>query len=471
MNILELLNREELNELEHFLQSPSKKNSVNQEDIYRLFRYTQTNKELLKEIVYKYLYPNENYKKSKIDKLMSALLKRVQNYIGIHFGIEKNDSIQEMITLVDFFNKRLDNEKERSYLEKAKRTLNKSIKKDKSHYYQSFQINEQIIRRDYLLQDKHIGVSDYDSILQPLDIYYLLHKLEYACFFLSMDRFRKPVEVNSIIELLDAIKPIYASKGILEIPLINLNYHAYELLKNLNEADYWAFKKMFYKYEESIPKESIRIFISIIRNFIAWQYNHGQDHLVHEFFEINKDHLKQGYLNIGKGILPTTFINIVTVGLNVKAYEWVFQFLNDYRYKIVGAKNAKNVYLYNLAAYYFACKEYEEALNLLKANYEDLFYKISAKRLELKIYYETKSPILESRMDAFKIYIYRIPKAIILDHQRSKDNNFINALRRLHNPETAFSDDRLDRLARKIKSTKLLSEKKWLIEKITELKK
>ncbi len=471
LDVIELFTTKELDELEYFLQSPAKKNAKHQFAISKLLKYIRSEQDLQKDAVFEHLFPSEKFTKSKLDKLMSALLKQIQTFINVSFGIESNSSLQEMITMVDFFHKRQAKDKELSYLERAKKAVSKSVEKDKNFFYESFLINEQVIRRDYLLQDKQIGGFDFHSISHPLDIYYLLNKLEYACFFLSMDRFRKPVNIKGIIEFLDAIKPIYVSSGVLKMPLIKLYYQAFDLLKNLDEADYWTLKKMIAAHEASIPKNSIRIFISIIRNYIARQYNHGEKHLANEFFEINKTHLNQGYLTIGKGILPTTFINMVTIGLNVKAFDWVFQFLNDYRYKIVGAKNAKNVYQYNLAAYHFACQQYEEALKLLKDNYEDLFYKISAKRLELKIYYEIKSPILESRMDAFKIYIYRLPKSFILEHQRSNENNFINFLRRLHNPKTAISEKRIDRLVQKMISTKLLTEKKWLLEKANELKK
>lgn len=478
LDTLALFSLEELHLINHFLQSPRLTHMKNQKEHIELFQYLlayrkgRVGDDLSKATVYAYLFPTESFIKGKLDKLMSGLLKEIHQFISFYYREGSDDNLQNAITLLSFFRQRDQGNKEQIYLNKAKKAYDRIVQKDKHIYFRGFQINDELIRRNYLLQGKAVDSFDYDSVLQPLDAYYLLNKLEYACFFLSMDRFRKPIPIDGMLRFLDAIKPLYESRGLLDIPLVDLYYQTYEMLKNVghDEKEYWKLKELIYKYELEIPREALQVLISIIRNFVIWHANHGAEHLVPELFEMNKEHLEKGYLNFEKGLLPSTYKNIVRIGLSVKEYDWVYHFLENYRAKIEGTSSPEDVYHYNLAIYFFERAEYDKSLELLADQYEDLFYKIDAKRLELKVYFETQSTILESKMDAFKVYIFRLPEKVILEHKRTCNNNFINFLRQLYNPKTNFSPKRIEKLKAKISKTKLLSEKAWLLEKLNSFK-
>jgi len=72
-------------------------------------------------------------------------------------------------------------------------------------------------------------------------------------------------------------------------------------------------------------------------------------------------------------------------------------------------------------------------------------------------------------MDAFKLYIYRLSSKSILPHKRKSYNNFINFFRQLRNPKTFSNLNRIEKLKAKIQSTKYLSDKEWLLQKLDEL--
>jgi len=212
----------------------------------------------------------------------------------------------------------------------------------------------------------------------------------------------------------------------------------------------------------------LKILYGLLRNIIIKQHNLGAKHLLPEIFNLHRTHLEEGYLSFDQGILPSIFKNIVTMGLRVKAFDWVFQFLTNYKDKLEGAENSNDVYDYNMASYYFAIQEYDQALALLADQYEDIYYKIAARRMELKIYYETQSDLLDPKIDSFKVYVFRLSKKQILDHKRSSNNHFINFLRQLRNPRTIHDVRKLEKLEQKMLDTALLTEKDWLIDKVQE---
>ena len=473
---LEFFSREELHLLDKFLQSPYFFTEKERKEIYPLFQYILryegdwTHPRLQKDKINAHLFPKQEIIKGKLEKLMSALLKQIHYFISVHFREKKGDSIRHMITMVNFFRQRNAHKFEIFYLEKAKKEQTRSQLQDRDYFYTGFLIGHEEIQR-YLILDQRFDSVDFNKVLQPLDVYYLLNKLDYACFLLSLDYFRQPVDITEIVNFLDEVKPIYTRRNLLKIPLVAVYYQAFDMLKQKgkDETSYWKLKTLIEQNEQLIPPEPLKVLKGLMRGFIILRYNHGATHLLEELFSLHKTHLELGYLNFENGILPSTFKNIITMGLRMKAYDWVFQFLQDYKDKIDVSSNREEVYHYNLACYYFELKKYDKAQELLADQYQDLFYKMAAKRLLLKIYFETRSEVLDAKIDAFKIYVFRLPEKALLERKRASNNNFIDILRQLRNPKTAFNLKRIDKLATKIRNSKFLTEKNWLLEKVEEL--
>lgn len=477
LETLDLFSRDELVSLDNFLRSPYFHSDKMPKELHSFFQYIMSyeanldHPNLEKENVFKYLYPKEKFIKGKIDKLMSALLKQIHEFIVIHFDKKSKSSIQKNINLISFFRERNSNKFANHYFEKTSKSYEKEILQGKDYFFDGYLINQESVQI-HLVQSKDFKSLDLVKAHRPLDIYYMLSKLEYACFLLSIDRFRQPIEIGPIIKFIDDLKPICIDHGFLKNPLLNIYFHTYELLKRIDETDtsYKELKDLINKNEKLIPFESKKALSGLIRNLMLRRLNLGDKNLVEEIFILYKSHLEKGYLEHEKGILPSTFKNIVSMGLRSKNYDYVFNFLEKYKTKIKGTQFPEDVYYFNLAYFYFEQKKYDQALELLVDQYDDLFYKISAKRMELKIYYETKSSILPSKIDAFKIYIFRLSKRVIRDHLRSNNNHYVNFLRQLNNPQTALDPKRKERLKKKIKENKLVVEKAWLLEKLDELK-
>lgn len=473
LKAIRTLTKKELKSLSLYLQSPYFCKTPQQEELLELFQLIQKYKgkkdqtSLAKVVVYSKLYPGETVVNGKLEKLMSLLLQQVNQFISLHFSEWYGDKELELLTTASFYRERQAFGFYQKNLEKGKSNLEKANDNIAWNLHKKFLLEKECYENQALWNKSTEKYEFYDQLFS-LDAYYLLNKLEYTCFFLSANKFRTPLEIEDLVDFLELVKPLYQKKGLLELPIIDIYYRTYELLKEVqtDEVAYWELKEIILTHEATIPFAYLKTLAVYQRNFIIFQYNRGGKHLLDEFFNLYKAHLEKGYLNERTGIIPSTFKNIVTIGLRSKAFDWVYQFLNDYQHKITGTDAPKEVYQFNLAIYHFYKKEFDEALTLLADQYDYLFYKISAKRLELMIYYEMDSELLDSKMDAFKVYIFRLPKKSILPHKRESDNNFINFLRQLRNPRTQHDQQRISRLMANVASCVHLSEKEWLLEKL-----
>jgi len=425
---------------------------------------------LEKRSVYQQLFPGEPIVKGRLEKLMSELLKVIHRYITFCISGEAFSRFDERLVLARFFRKRKAYD---LYAIEINRLLRQPVEEsilDKEDFLLQARVGEELYQFE-LLNPQKKGSDGLSRNSNNLDVFYLLSKLENICCMLSNDKFRQPLEIDKHIEFLQDAKPLYQKHGLLDLPLVGIYYKLFEMLMEEEqfESAYEELKKMIEEKGKDIPFDTLKMLSGLSRNFIIYRYNGGDKHLEAEVFELYKSQLQQGFLYWQTGLLPATFKNIVTMGLRRREYDWTYWFLNEYKDKIEGTAYALDVYHYNLATYFFRKKEYDNAMELLSDQYEDLFYKLSAKRLELKVYYETDSEILDSKMDAFKLYVFRLSDKKLLARKIKSNNNFINFLRQIRNSKTMNHPLRIEKLKNKIQGCRYLSEKQWLLEKLDAL--
>lgn len=472
IKLIKTFTKNELKALGDFLQSPYFHTNKQLKEYYTLFsiilkhQYKSNPVQLNKDSVYSVLFPNETFVKGKLEKRMTALLHQIHRFIGLHFSDWYDDSTFELLNVAHFYRQRKQFGAYERLIKKGKIQLKSLHQSAPSELYKQFLLDKETYQNQALWHKSDNKFQLFDQ-LQALDAFYLLHKLEYACFYLSL-QFRRPLETEEMVAFLETIRPLYQKKGLLEIPLINIYYCAFDLLKKSQPGleAYYRFKALFVEYETVIPDDYLKSLANFLRGFIIMRCNAGEKQLWEELFDLYKKHLPKGYLSEETGILPSTFKNAVTIALRSKAYDWVWEFLHAYKNQIIGTSNPEQIFNFNLALYYFHQNAFDEALTLLDDQYEDLYYKMAAKRMELKIYFETDSELLDSKMDAFKIFIFRLPKNNIQSNKQESDNNFINFLRQLRNPKTKFDRQRIEKLKSSITSCLYLSEREWLLKKL-----
>jgi hypothetical protein len=144
------------------------------------------------------------------------------------------------------------------------------------------------------------------------------------------------------------------------------------------------------------------------------------------------------------------------------------EFIESHRNRVVGQNESNDFYGLNKACYLFEAKRYDEALDLVPASFTYMDIHLMARRLELKIYYETQSDLLPYKIDAFKMFVSRAGQKVMSPYLKEYNTNFINLLYQL-SQSIPGDKKRASRLLERAQEKGKITESRWLIEKINEL--
>ena len=148
--------------------------------------------------------------------------------------------------------------------------------------------------------------------------------------------------------------------------------------------------------------------------------------------------------------------------------DWALQFIEDNKFKIAGYEQSLEPYKYNMANYLFYSRHYDRCLEYLQeGHYEDLHYKVWARILELKVYYETIPEVVSSKLNAAKMFFHR--DELLPDEKRILFNAFVDVLKQMVASNTLGNEKRVQSILQKVKEAPFIAERYWLIEKLEEM--
>ncbi len=473
LDILRVLDSSEMRALDKFLRSPYFNDGRNAERLYGLFQYIYPliskpdSPKLAKAVVYPHLFGKEAVVKGKLEKLMSELLRLVRQFLVQEEWPKKDLSVEQYLVLTKFFQERRLDRFFHQTIEKLRRELRKAAP-DKDVYLQQFQTERAF--SDY--NSLRIG-REYDLDISPaaghLNRFFVLTHLEYYVAQLTRQRFSKGKSSTALFipEIIQTI----AQGHFDDCPLIMLHYHLYYMLQRDDETrqHYQAFQLLLTEVKDQISREKLIQMHTHSRNYCIILLSEGQQSYLEELFRLYREHLHEGTLYYDGKLRPGTIKNIVQTGLQLGAHEWAIDFLRQHRNRIAATMAPEEVYQFNLAVCYFYQKALDKALDCLAPAYEDIYYGMAARRLEIKIFYEQQSVLLDAKMDAFKALIYRQSQKRLSNKQKAWNNHFIDLLRQIIHPKTLHNPKRILKLKDKINSFTYIFEKKWLLEKLAEL--
>jgi len=469
---------DELEDFKLFVRSPYFNNEGNTTHIIALSDYITTclfqeeKEAVTKEQAFAVIFPNHQYSEGKLNKLMSALMKVVRKFMIYKYSkIEEDESLQ-LLALSKFYK---DKYLDKRFLDTAKLFENRKKKKnrlDKDDYLIDF-IFQQEVTDFYSRRNTRKGDLNLTATFESLDRHYVAIELFLGCMLLTQ---KSDLELKIKRELLkfEDIEQIFSKAAHLKTPYAIVYRQATEMMKTIRldrEDTYHELKKLLKTHEEELPLEDLKALNTLLRNYCIIRQNLGFENFLKEAFTLYQEHLEKGYLYYyGNKLVSRTVYTMVEFGLKLREYNWAGKFLKKYKDQIIMTDDPGKFYKLNWAKYSFCIGNFEEALNCLAPKYEDVHYNIAARRLEIKIYYETQSPLLDAKMDAFKIYIFRLSKKLLPDVHKELSNNFIDYLRQLLSSVTNKNEKRIEKLHEKISNEKSVAEKPWLLEKLEELK-
>lgn len=211
------------------------------------------------------------------------------------------------------------------------------------------------------------------------------------------------------------------------------------------------------------------LYVHLMNYCIDTKINVGRTEYFEQLFEIYKTLLERDILLENGVLAPQDYKNIITVGLYIKEFDWVENFIRTYTEKLPPA-DQENAKTYNLAKVYFQQAHYEKVIEQLReVEYQNLNYALGGKLMLLKTYYELNEYLaLDSLMDSFRIYLRR--NKLISKDVRQQYLNVLRFVKKLSNIRPG-DEVALAKTRQQINDCKALADKSWILQKLAELEK
>jgi hypothetical protein len=429
------------------------------------------------EGIYELWSPTKEWNQQTFDSLESRLLNIIKKAIIYqNAGIDKLKSditkeeeqsieIKQLLYLAQFYQERKLHQQFENTINRLK-ILHNSFPLSNDHYYTNYLTvyEEYNVASLYRTPERNTKTIE---VLENFDLYYLVNKLSLLIQF--EPSFRGKVEYH-----LEQLENLSSHQNPLFRRIIDLYRMAFSLIWHKEGEDESILEKYLDVLEDDIhllPLEQQKNLYTYARNFCGLKYKKGKRHYLNILFRLFKKNLKAGLLyhkdgTIPDGILHTSVQTIVTIALKLEQFDWALNFLNDHKTKIIAATPAEQqrFYHFNMACYHFQLKEYDEALFLLKMDFDDERYRLVARVLEIKLLFERNNKtekeieFLGNRIAAFETYLSR---NYMSELDKAGYRNFLKFVKRLNKKKRiTFSD---------LVAQTTIAEREWLLEKVHQM--
>ena len=289
--------------------------------------------------------------------------------------------------------------------------LDASPLRDSRHYLDQFLLGEAVSAFHGRQRDKSVDTALEDAS-RALDVFYLSTRLKYGCEQLNRAALANQARLSAILpELMQWLNQ--PGNPYREEPVIAIYHRIFLMLSDPenSESHYRALTALLRQSDGQFSQEEASIMYAFAMNYCTRQINAGKSAWFAEMFQLYQT-LLAGHILIGKdGFLAHEHLkNITTVGLRLKEFAWVEDFLTTWR-EHVAPEHRDNAYYYNLAALHFERQAYRDVLRLLqKVEFTDAKYHINAKSILAKVYFtldETDS--LQSLVKSQLVFLKRSP--------------------------------------------------------------
>ncbi len=426
------------------------------------------NKEqLTKPDVWESLYKERPYDDLQLRRLFSELIQLFYQFIAL----EKWHSSKEKVgnELLGSLSERSLTKQFHSIAKKQNSLLHKKEKLDAEDFYQQYLFFKIRHEQEEKLSNFVSSLRGLEEADKKLDFFFALEKLRFIGDYLDYTRYKGMDSSQPSKTITPEIEQWLFQSEVLQHPLINAYYLVIKLHDSSSqEESYQRLKHLLtIKLQVFSSKDQKALFIHLYNYCINTKINKGDAYFFHELFDLFKIGISKEII-LEDGKLSFAFYrNIITVGLQVKEYTWVEDFIQKFTPKIP-QKEQENALNYNLAKVYFHQRKFDLVIKQLsRVEYGDLSYSLGSRLLLLKTYYEMDEfRSLESLLESFRIYLRRkkgiskeIKQQYLLLLKLVKKVAFVQP----------FEKEDLTQIDQEIKQSNSI-QKSWLLEKISEKK-
>ncbi len=454
--LLNGLSTSETKEFKKFLDSPFFNSRA---DVCQLFSHYMNAEsflipELNKEKLFENIYPAEPYNDAKLRHLLSYLVKLVKTYYAQ--VTYRSQPIQQQLDLQSKLKEKgLMRAFEKEWI-KTERQINHQSIRNGSYYQKMYELDLQ--KTEHLFKQKRQGELGTQKIVDHILIYFVTGVLQRSCSILTHQKMSSTVEA---FPLLDHVMKMVHAFSLEKNPAVAVYYYSILIMKEPEQEEYYnRLKQKLNEHWQVFPISELKSIYLIAINHCIQKINSGKASYVREAFDFYRRGLEKEVFLDDNILSPFTYKNILKLGVRLKEFDWIDQFLDDYR-PYLDPKDRKNHYTYCRAVFYFNKSDYTEVRALLqKVTFKDKLYELDVRRMLLIIYYEQNEiTALESLLNSFQVYIRRQTG---LGYHKENYLNLIRFVRKFLKSNMGNKKTK-QKLKSEIENTLALAERQWLL--------
>lgn len=446
-------------ELRKFLRSPY----FNQrEDVRQLFELIiKTEGDLADEEAFANLYPTQAYDAQQLRFVMSWLVKRLEKYLLVEDLFADKSECQ--VRLCQLYRKQdLDR-----HATASQRQAEKMLAKASFHSSSYYQQRHRLTQEQNLLASKQrrTAVLQLQEQSDALDAYFLVTKLKEACELLS----HQAVVKNSYdLSVLEALLPFLTTNLVQQQPVLGVFLECFQMLRSgTDTSHFFRLKAKLQEAGHLLPLDERRDVYLFAINFSIRRYNASEQNFGEEAFLLYQLALAEGLLTMDGYLSRFAYRNIVALGLQLKRFDWVATFLEEYRPSLAPSYQSAT-YFFNLAKLEYARGNLDAVIMALqKADYRDVLLNLAAKTLLVKVYYEQQAlQALDSHLSAMRRFLRRKK---MLAYHRDNYMNFVRTVKKLLSLNY-YDREEVQQLKEELEATQPLTEREWLLEQVAAVR-
>lgn len=324
-----------------------------------------------------------------------------------------------------------------------------------------FYLAQYQLEREFYLEDskgERLRPKNFQEQDDALTCALLGMKLRQACLALAHERVFETGYRMALVDeaLLWAQKPPYS-----EAPAVAVYRDAYlSLTRPDDDAAFRQYRQSIFKYVHFFSPEDNRDLLLLALNTCIRNINQGRVLYLQEALELYRLGLEGNLLNERGYLTPYTYNNIAGIALRLSEFDWAEEFVNRYQFQLA-SEHREPLFALNAARLAYARKQYREALRFLQsADYRDFFHQMTARILQLKIYFETgENELLTAHL--------KNTRALLRRRRASyHEQNYLNIIRLTEHILRLRPNDADGRalLRHKMETLEPLTERAWLLE-------
>ncbi len=451
--LIEKLDKKDIREARKWLASPAHNLRA---DVVALFEFSigrlaKSPDHLHKPVAFEACYPGEPYNEAQLNHLMSWLLTALRDYLAWREW-QSDEAGVGLLRCRALRKLGLDDDFEKEWIQ-AKATLEGQPFRDEHYHYLGHLLQRE--RYEHATLQRRTTGLPLSEMAGHAETAYKLNRLRFECSAEAARAVSRSGEAAGNDPAVGAIAPKNT---------ILLYENLLQALRDpAQEESFFEAKELLATNWQQFRGNERRDLYLLALNYCIRKINGGQRAFIRDAFDLYRSGLENRALFEHGYLSQFTYKNTVTAGLNLREFDWVRGFIEEYRPHL-HPRERHNAYSYNLAVWYFWQPDYDQAMILLReTDFADPLTNLDARSILLRIYYERgHHEALESHLDSFQTYLRRQKN---IGYQRE---NYLNLLRITKKMLRLGAKDESGKTAlrQEIAQAPALAEREWLLKQM-----